>query len=420
MANDMGWTPIPSDRANATVETVDTAPGRSEQVRRKTPWPAIKTLAWVFVLSRIFFIEVASLAYIYLPHAWVEAPQGTLPPPGDMLYRSLIGLWVHWDGLWYLSIATFGYQGRPTATAFFPLYPLTMRLLGAGVVSGMLVSVVAFAGALWFFYQLVRIDLGERTAWYAILGLAFFPTAFYANAVYSESLFLVLATSSLYFGRIRRYWLAGPLAALATLVTMYGILLAAPLAWLIWRQEGFRLRVLAQVLWVPAGVAAYMAYLMPLFGDPLVFERAQSNWGRHFLPPYQTLWQAARFSWRYAAQATNLQTLFALGPPSSAISNFWNFLFALVAIALLLAAARRIPFYLVLYAGLALLVPLSYPAQGNPLMSMPRLVLEAFPVFAGLGALMARWRTVRYVYFALAIPTGILFVALFATAHWVA
>lgn len=381
---------------------------------------ALRSLGWIFILSRLFFIEIASLAYLYLPHAWVEAPQGTLPPPGGLIYRALVGLWVHWDGLWYLSIATYGYAGRPTATAFFPLYPLTMRLLGGGVIGGIIVSLLALAGSLWFFYQLIRIDLGSNVAWYAVLAMAFFPTAFYANAVYSESLFLLLATSSLYFARTRRYWIGGPLGALATTVTMYGLLLSLPFLWLIWKQERRRILPLLHCLWMPAGLGAYMAFLVPLFGDPLVFERAQSNWGRHFDLFYHSLWQGATMAWNTAAKALNPAILFAPGYPSPTASNFYNFLFAVVALAVIILTAKRLPFYLLAYGIAALLVPLSYPASGNPLMSMPRLVLESFPVFVGFGILMNESVKIRWLYFIVALPLGTLFVALFATAHWVA
>lgn len=380
----------------------------------------LRNVGWIFILSRLFFFEVASLAYIYLPQAWIEAPQGTLPPSGGLLYQIVSGLWVHWDGLWYLSIATFGYAGRPTATAFFPLYPLAMKLLGGGIVSGIIVSLLAFLVALLFLERLVTLELGPRVAWYSLLALAFFPTALFLNAVYSEALFLALALGALYYVRTGRYWIAGPLGALATLTTVYGALLVLPFLWVIWRTEGFRLRKLVHVLWMPLGLVSYMVFLFPRFGDPLIFQSAQSHWGRHFEPFFVTLYQAARSAYHDAPLALSWHHLFAGGAPSTTPSNFFNFLFAIFAIVLLVLSARRIPFYLWIYTVAALLIPFSYPAFGNPLMSMPRLILEAFPLFIGLGSVMARVRWTRALYFIVAIPTGILLTALFATAHWVA
>jgi hypothetical protein len=119
-------------------------------------WPTVKLLIWLFVISRAFFMEAGALAYIYLPHAWVEAPPGTLPPGGQLLYHATFGFWSHWDGLWYLSIAKAGYANRPTATAFFPLYPLSIHLLGGGVVAGVLISLASFFVTLWFLFRLVQ------------------------------------------------------------------------------------------------------------------------------------------------------------------------------------------------------------------------------------------------------------------------
>lgn len=383
-------------------------------------WSLLKAITWVFVLSRIFFLEVAGAAYIYLPHAWVQAPQGTLPPSGGLFYQIISGLWVHWDGLWYLSIASYGYHGRPSATAFFPLYPAAMKLFGGGVVAGMMVSLAAFAVALYYLGRLVELELGPRVAWLTVLALAFFPTAFYLNAVYSESLFLALAIASLYYLRTGRYWIAGPLGALATLCTTYGGLLVLPFVWVIWHSEGYKFRQLWHALWMPLGLVAYMVFLFRRFGDPLVFESAQSGWGRHFEFLPVTLYQAVVSAWHAMPLALNLHQLFITGNPSLTPSNFFNFLFAVVALVVAVLSFRRIPFYLWLYAIAALLIPFSYPANGIPLMSMPRLVLEAFPLFIGAGTIMARVQWTRAVYFIAAIPTGMLLTALFATAHWVA
>src|SRR4051794_1894803 len=47
---------------------------------------------------------------------------------GDFLFDG----WMHWDGAWYSSIAEHGYTYRPnemSSVAFFPAYPLAMRVV---------------------------------------------------------------------------------------------------------------------------------------------------------------------------------------------------------------------------------------------------------------------------------------------------
>ena len=40
------------------------------------------------------------------------------------------GVWQRWDACWYLRIAEFGYESGEPGTAFFPVYPIAIRLLG--------------------------------------------------------------------------------------------------------------------------------------------------------------------------------------------------------------------------------------------------------------------------------------------------
>jgi heme O synthase-like polyprenyltransferase len=113
--------------------------------------------------------------------------------------------------------------------------------------------------------------------------------------------------------------------------------------------------------------------------------------------------------------------LFAQGPPSTTPMVFYNALFMLFAVLVCAVSYRYLPRYAWVYSAVALAVPLSYPAEGNPLMSVPRLLLEAFPLFWGVGVLLVRWPAwARRLYFAASLALGALFVALFATAHWVA
>ena len=80
---------------------------------------------------------------------WAEPAGDPLEQPG------LLSYWAHWDGAWYTEIAAAGYIARaPESTAFFPVFPMIMRVgsvLGGGpALWGILVSLVATAFALYF------------------------------------------------------------------------------------------------------------------------------------------------------------------------------------------------------------------------------------------------------------------------------
>src|SRR5689334_6819963 len=84
----------------------------------------------VWLGARVAVSVLAFVAGLYLPSL---PPGGTAPyhpPPQPIEWDRLLGVWAHWDGLWYLQIATAGYRPTDGTTAFFPLYPALVGALG--------------------------------------------------------------------------------------------------------------------------------------------------------------------------------------------------------------------------------------------------------------------------------------------------
>jgi hypothetical protein len=75
---------------------------------------------------------------------------------------------------------------------------------------------------------------------------------------------------------------------------------------------------------------------------------------------------------------------------------------------------------LAVYTALIVLLPVLTPAPQFPLMSLPRFVLGAFPVFLVFGYLLSRSRLALISYLVLAGVLGIALTALFTTWRWVA
>jgi len=122
----------------------------------------------------------------------------------------LLGPWQRWDALWYTKIAHFGYDPDDGSTNLFPLYPLMMRGVGQFLgdrflLAGIIVSNLAFIGGLIYFYRLGEYEIGEAAARRAVTYLAFFPTAFFLLAPYTESLLLLCIIAAFYYAR-RRSW----------------------------------------------------------------------------------------------------------------------------------------------------------------------------------------------------------------------
>ncbi len=383
--------------------------------------------AWTFVfisfaLSRLLFLGVGALAAAYLPDA--DPAGDPLGPPGFLSY------WAHWDGAWFSEIATGGYSELdPASTAFFPLYPMLMRpgmVFGGGpALWGVVISLLATPFALFFLYRIAQRLYDLRAARAATLALAFFPTSFFLNAVYSEALFLALSTGAVWAALVRRnLLLAGVFGALAAATRNLGVILLLPLflEWLRHRRA-FGLRGLAGAALVPTGFLAYAGFLWARFEDPFVSAREQGeHWGRELANPFVTLreaWQAAGDGLKYLLDPKVL-FLSTSATPSLEASNMLNLAFFVLCLVLLVVGLFVLPPGLSLYAFVVVLLPVLTPAPSFPLMSMPRLLLGVFPIFLALGYLISRSRPALVLWLLLGTGAGMALTALFTTWRWVA
>ena len=371
------------------------------------------------LLARLLAIEVGGLAFLYLPHAWLQEVAGYQPPAGNFWFQTLVGPWAHWDGYWYLSIAHLGYAGRPLAAAFFPLYPYLLRLLGTSVLLGILLSVACYTAGAVVLYHLAADELSPGAAWASVLALAFFPTAFYFNAVYPEASVLLLTVASFSLARRRRYAWAGLVAGVAGFASIDALFLGIPLLYYLWaRREPFRRWW--SLLLVPTGVLAFMGLLQWRFRNALQFQSVQGYWGRSLHAPWVTIYQAVVQFAHYLPIVLSFRHLYNTQQPIDALSNVWNLVFLAAAIAMMVVTIRRLPAPYWLYALGILLLPVFDPSAGVPLMSFPRLMLAAWPLFMGVGDWLAERPRMIYPYLWVAGAAGAFLISLFATAHWVA
>lgn len=299
-------------------------------------------LAWS--RAAIWAAGLAAVAAFGLDPAWRGFDPAGLTDQGVALAPA-----ARWDAVWFLAIAQEGYAGEARA-AFFPLYPLLVWAFGGSAAAGVVVSGACALAALAVLHRLAELELGEAAAGATVLAVAFFPTSFFLTAVYSESLFLALSAGAFLAARTGRPWLAGVLGALAAATRSIGVLLVVPLLLLLSGRER------AWLLLVPLGLVAYCLSL----DDPWLPFRVQEVWMRSFGVPDL----AAVLDSRGDMLRRNLTDLAFL-------------LFAAVATA---GALRRLPLAYGAWALVALAVPLAYPNDTQPLLSLPRFVLVLFPL----------------------------------------
>ncbi len=306
-------------------------------------------------------------------------------------YEKFMETFAAWDSGWYWDIARRGYffsNDAQSSIAFFPLYPVLMRLVAAPFgggdaatwIAGIAISFTAFALALVAIHRFTERVCGSREiARCTVLLIAVFPWSLFMTRVYAESIFLltsVLAVSRAYDGQWRQ---AGVWGALATLARPNGILIAVPLLLLAlhdnpgWRQIASRW---IRLIPVPLALAGYCAYVYTLTGDPLGWISAQKHWGYSLgHPPWQQLLRMVGelmtygpYEYFFISEIAPFELLH--GVP------------ALVFLILTPAIFRRFGAAMGGYVLVSLLVPLS----SNTLEGLGRYASVLFPAFMLVGS----------------------------------
>ncbi|HEY4438890.1 MAG TPA: mannosyltransferase family protein [Candidatus Elarobacter sp.] len=368
----------------------------------------VRDVALTFILTRLPLLAIAELAAMVIGQR-----------PGVHYAASsnpLLAVWGRWDAEHYIGISALGYSG--TEFAFFPLYPLVIKIVGtftgSHLIAGLIVSNAASFLGLLYLYKLVEHEYNRRVAQHATFYVSIFPTAIFFSAVYSESLFFFLTVASFYYVRERRWLHAGLFGCLAALTRSEGILLVAPLfiEWAIAAREGGReflrywvddiVKPLAAMALVPLGLALYMGWCWILTGDPLKFSHVQSHWGRHFALPWVSV--------------SNTITKMVHAHATQTVANeSLELAFTALMLITLVIGWRRMRFSYGVYMALSILIPMST----GSLMSMPRFALVLFPMFALFGLWGGR-QAFNNAYVAFSLPLLGLFTVLFADWYWVA
>ncbi|MGZ8603993.1 MAG: mannosyltransferase family protein [Actinomycetota bacterium] len=374
---------------------------------------ALRYCALVFLALRLLTFAIGLVAAgVVPPIEPVGVPGWPAHPAPDPGWHTLFTAWERFDALWFLRIADTGYRTDDGSAAFFPLYPLVVRVIsfllgGRPFGASVIVSNAAFVAALAVTYLLTAMELGERRARTTIVLLAFFPTSFFFLMPYSEALFLLLAVTALWSARRGRWALAGVAGALAGLTRSIGIVLAPAIAVeALHRREEGRGPAWPGLLAAGAtglGTLAYLGWWQVKAGDWLTPITRQENWERVFSWPWVTLWDATRFAFRYVGDTNG---------------GYW-LIDWLIVVPVLVAAgfalARYRPVYGVYVLG-GLLLPLMFVFADRPLMSMPRFVLPLIPAFWAAAEVADRFRVPRWTLAALgAAGLGVLSVL---TVSW--
>ncbi len=358
--------------------------------------PALRIFLW----SRAAIWVVALIAVVFFERASDPGAEWDSPRMHEL--GTVIDVWARWDSDWFLKIAAEGYSWPSSTPAFFPLYPVLVAgigfvFFGHTLLAGVFISLVASAVAFVLLYRLASVKLGAEAALRTVIFLALAPTSLFFGAVYSESLFLLLAVATFVTAEKGSFWKAGGVAGLALLTRSAGIALLPALIVFAWQAPNRR-RALAGVAVAPALFALYPLLLAIWIGRPLAFLDAQKIvWERHLSPAGPIGGVVA------AVQDRQVLDLAVAG----------------VVVALGVVAWRRIGIPYGLYVLLSVALPLAVYSNKAPLLSMQRFVIVAFPAFMAL-ATVVRTRKATVVTATILSAALAVYVVRWALWYWVA
>jgi hypothetical protein len=225
------------------------------------------------------------------------------------------------DGVWYLGIAQHGY-GRPPAPgpnpvdshlsplAFFPLYPLLIRVVAlpdvSYLVAALLVTAVAGVIAAAFIAAWARPIVGDRGAIALVALWSLLPSSAVLDMAYSEALFVAAAAGCL-LALQRHRWISAAVAAIIgglTRPTGGALVLAVAIGAGIevWRHHRLDRRIAAAVALAPLGLGLALLHV----------SLATGRWDGWFWLE-STVWRSGFDGGRSAAHALRL---FITGGPA--------------------------------------------------------------------------------------------------------
>ena len=350
---------------------------------------------------RVYLFVVAYFAQIFIPQFKTSFPYiETLKNSGLPYWAWSFG---NFDGVHYLRIANDGYVYQFTQ-AFFPLYPILIKItsflsFGNYFIAGLLISNILFLFSVYVFHKLIKESFNKSVANWACLFLIFFPTSFYFGSIYTESLFLFLMTSAFYFYQQKKYLLASVLGALASSTRIIGIFLSPALI------KTKSPKNFLSLMITPLGLFLYMVYLKIEFNNPFYFLSAQSAFGQERSTNKIILLPQVIYRSLEQVLTTKGIVLF---------NSSFDLAATLFCIILLLMSLRFVKKSWIIFSFLAILTP----TLTGSLISMPRYILIAFPMYIVLGSINRAWIKISLLIFFFIMLT--ITTALFTRGYWIA
>jgi hypothetical protein len=325
--------------------------------------------------------------------------------------RGWLEIWNRWDALNYQKLAKFGYSATgelQPLLVFYPLYPWTVRLFAFFtrdyLVSAFMVSTIASLVTAIVLLRLIELDYAKDLAQRAVWFLFIFPTSYFLHIGYTESLFIMLALSSIFSARKQRWLLAGLFGAFTCLTRANGLVLLPVLMMEALHQYWTTRRWQWQCLWIGVAGLGFGGYLLlnkHVTGDAFAFTSLMQ----------QFFYKSLSAPWTGIDNA--IGSLMQRQPGEAEMIGMQELVFIALGLACTVVSWIKLrPVYSVWMTGNWLLfVSVSF------VLSVPRYTLTMFPIYILFSMLAARrvWLAVITFWSILYLA---FFVSLFVCGRW--
>jgi hypothetical protein len=340
----------------------------------------------VYVFTRLLFF-----------FATLTGPQLTTPHGG------LKAFVVRWDAVYYLTLVRHGYphgSGLANEQAFFPLYPLTVRVVDWVLPQGdftaaLSVSLGAGAVASVLLWRIAARFADTAAADRTVLVFCLFPGTIVFAWPYADALLVAFMCGTICLLLDGRWVAASGVAALATATRPSGMALLVACALVAYaevhgdRARRLRAAVTAAVI-AASGFLLFLLYLWIRTGNALQWfdvEREQFGEGT----PWKRL-------------PTTISGIFTDGAEYGRVLVV---VFAVIAVVLLVAQLRS---QQPLWATSITVIALYFALTANIACASPRLQLAAVPAFAALGARLRDQQCVFWCVASVTLAVTLIFV----------
>jgi len=352
--------------------------------------------ATLFVVVRMLFWLWGGLLMSLLPLPLLGPMYQPVVPAPPGIPGWALSPWNRWDVFWFTRIAVQGYGIADGRSAFAPLFPLLIGLLGRllggqYLIAAFLVSDVCCLGSLILLCEIAQRDVqrGRR----AVAALLLYPFVFFLFVPYSESLLLLLTLAMFLAARAGRWWLVGLCGALAVLTKVTAITMLVPVAWELWERR--QSDSLWNGLWLALLPLAQVGWVMVqslVFGTRgwLDFSSPYGLLTPFLSPALQVEWSYVSLSWPWHSLVAAVLAPFRLWPHPYTITAVVDLLVMLLVLYYTVLTFRLPRWSYRLYTVTVFVVDLVLIVREIPLQNAPRWWMMAFPMFIAAAAYVPR------------------------------